>query len=141
VKCYHTVAESRQLGRHPITVAADFALSREIFESVMNRQADLVGVGRLLAICAANGRGSEILSTMAAGAGEYEIAEFPVTVPVMDNSQEALTKQDLAILRSEMNHQFDDLKETFRDSQTELLKAFYAFTESNRQRVNQFEGN
>ncbi len=66
----------------------------------------------------------------------------------MENGQEPATKQDvaevrqeLAMSRSEMNHQFDDLKETFRDSQTELLKAFYAFTESNRQRVNQLEGN
>ena len=40
-----------------------------------------------------------------------------------------------------MNHQFDDLKEAFRDSQTELPKAFYGFTESNRQRVTQLEGN
>jgi hypothetical protein len=70
----------------------------------------------------------------------------------MDNGHEPATKQDLAevrqelrqdmaILRSEMNHQFDDLKEAFRDTQTELLKAFYSFTESNRQRVTQLEGN
>lgn len=76
----------------------------------------------------------------------------------MDNSHEPATKQDLAgvrqelkqdiadvrqevaILRSEMSHQFDGLKETMRDSQTELLKAFYSFTESNRHRVSQVEG-
>jgi len=51
----------------------------------------------------------------------------------------AEVRQEVAILRSEMNHQFDDLKETFRDSQTELLKAFYGFTESNRHRVGQVE--
>jgi ElaB/YqjD/DUF883 family membrane-anchored ribosome-binding protein len=51
------------------------------------------------------------------------------------------TKQDLEQLRSEFHHGFDDLKEVFRDSQTELLKAFYSFTESNHQRVTQIEGN
>ena len=35
----------------------------------------------------------------------------------------------------------DRLIEAFRDSQTELLKAFYSFTESNRQRVSQVEAN
>jgi len=40
-------------------------------------------------------------------------------------------------LRSEMNHQYDDLKETLRDSETKLLKAFYSFAESNHQRLAQ----
>ena len=35
----------------------------------------------------------------------------------------------------------DRLVESVRDVQTELLKAFYSFTESNRQRVTQLEGN
>ena len=34
------------------------------------------------------------------------------------------------MLRAEMGHSFDDLKQTFRDSQTELLKAFYSYRES-----------
>jgi hypothetical protein len=61
----------------------------------------------------------------------------------MDNGHQPATKQDLAsvrqevaMLRSGMNHQFDDLKESFRDTQTELLKAFESFTESNLQRFN-----
>ena len=58
---------------------------------------------------------------------------------IADTRQEL--RQEIAMVRSEMNHQFDDLKETVRDSQTELLKAFYSFGESNRQRVNQLEGN
>ena len=33
-------------------------------------------------------------------------------------------------LRSEMNHQFDDLKESMRDGQTEILKAFYGYTQT-----------
>jgi hypothetical protein len=33
-------------------------------------------------------------------------------------------------LRSESHHGFDDLKETMRDSQTEMLKAFYGFAQS-----------
>ena len=32
------------------------------------------------------------------------------------------------MLRSEMHHQFHELTETMRDSQTELLKAFYGYT-------------
>jgi len=43
-------------------------------------------------------------------------------------------------LRSEMHHQYDDLKKTIRDSETKLLKAFYAFAESNQQRLAQVEG-
>jgi hypothetical protein len=50
----------------------------------------------------------------------------------MDDLNAPATKGDLQQLRSEseqlrseMNHQFDDLKETVRDIQTEILKAFY----------------
>jgi hypothetical protein len=53
----------------------------------------------------------------------------------MDNGQEPATKQDIAQLRSAMNHQYDDLKETIRDSETKLLKAFYTFAESNQTRL------
>ena len=63
----------------------------------------------------------------------------------MDNGNEPATKQDLAKaiaeLRTEMKAMQDQLIEAFRDSQTELLKAFYSFTESNRQRLAQLEGN
>jgi hypothetical protein len=57
----------------------------------------------------------------------------------MDNGHEPATKQDLQILRSEMNHQYDDLKETIRDVQTEMLKAFYSFAESNQKRMAEME--
>lgn len=33
-------------------------------------------------------------------------------------------------LRSEFQHGFDELKETMRDGQTELLRAFYSFAQS-----------
>ena len=42
-------------------------------------------------------------------------------------------------LRSEFLHGFDDLKEAIRDSQTELLKAFYSFTTSYQERLTQGE--
>jgi hypothetical protein len=66
----------------------------------------------------------------------------------MDDLNAPATKGDLqeavqgAVeqLRSEMNHQYDDLKETLRDSETKLLKAFYSFAESNHQRLAQVEG-
>jgi hypothetical protein len=50
----------------------------------------------------------------------------------MDNGNESATKQDVAQLRSEFQHGFDDLKEKMRDVQTELLKAFSSLGESNR---------
>ena len=47
----------------------------------------------------------------------------------MDDANAPATKGDLhsAVeqLRGEMQHQFDELKETIRDSQAETLKAFY----------------
>jgi len=68
----------------------------------------------------------------------------------MNNGHEPVTKADLeelradmnqndAMLRSEFQHSFDDLKETLRDTQTELLKAFYSFTTTNQQRLTQLE--
>jgi hypothetical protein len=55
----------------------------------------------------------------------------------MDDLNAPATKGDLELLRgeseqlrSEMNHQFDDLKETVRDIQTEILKAFYGYTQT-----------
>ena len=63
----------------------------------------------------------------------------------MENGNQPATKQDLAEARTEMENRMqameDRLIEAFRDSQTELLKAFYSFTESNRQRVSQVEAN
>ncbi|HMD70902.1 MAG TPA: hypothetical protein VKF41_06135 [Bryobacteraceae bacterium] len=55
----------------------------------------------------------------------------------MENGHEPATKQDIVALkqdmeqlRSEFHHGFDDLKEAMRDGQTEILKAFYSFAES-----------
>jgi hypothetical protein len=57
----------------------------------------------------------------------------------VDNGSQPATKQDIAEVRTEiaevrteMKAMEDRLIEAFRDSQTELLKAFYSFTESNR---------
>jgi len=52
----------------------------------------------------------------------------------MDDLNAPATKGDLQggveQLRSEMNHQYDDLKETLRDVQTEILRAFYGYTQT-----------
>ena len=57
----------------------------------------------------------------------------------MDNGHEPARKADLhelaQQLRSEIQHGFDDLKETLRDGQTELLRAFYNYAKSNDERV------
>jgi hypothetical protein len=50
-------------------------------------------------------------------------------------------KQDIAEVCAELKAMDGRLIKAFRDSQTELLKAFYSFTESNRQRVSLVEGN
>jgi|SRR5690348_2561089 hypothetical protein len=64
---------------------------------------------------------------------------------VTTNGNEPATKQDIfdfsGEMRAEMKGMEDRLVEAFRDAQTELLKAFYRFAESNRQRVTQLEGN
>ena len=59
----------------------------------------------------------------------------------MENGHEPATKQDVAMLRSEMQHMYDSLIETVRDVQTELLKAFYSFGQSNNKRMTELEGN
>ncbi len=60
----------------------------------------------------------------------------------MENDRNAAaTKGDIEDVRDAMKAMEDRLVETFRDAQTELLKAFYSFGESNRQRVAQLEGN
>ena len=46
----------------------------------------------------------------------------------MENGREPASKQDIEQLRSEFHHEFDELKETIRDVQTEILRAFYGYT-------------
>ena len=50
-------------------------------------------------------------------------------------------KQDNEQLRSEMNHQYNDLVERLTDAETRILKAFYSFAQSNNKRVTEIEGN
>jgi len=61
----------------------------------------------------------------------------------MEDGNAPATKQDLdrlgEQLRSEFQHGFDDLKETLRDVQTELLKAFYAFAQSTDAKLKESE--
>ena len=56
----------------------------------------------------------------------------------MENGHEPATKRDVIDATTALR---DELVEVIRDSQTEVLKAFYSFAESNRQRVAQLEGN
>jgi hypothetical protein len=54
---------------------------------------------------------------------------------------EARLNERHEMLRSEMQHGYDDLKETMRDGQTELLKAFYNVAQANSRRIAEVEGN
>jgi hypothetical protein len=53
----------------------------------------------------------------------------------MDDLNAPATKGDILQLRTEMNHQYNDLVERIADSETKLLQAFYSFAESNQQRT------
>ena len=55
-----------------------------------------------------------------------------------DDRNAPATKGDLADQETRI---VDRLPEAIRDAQTEVLKAFYGFAESNRQRLAQPEGN
>jgi len=64
----------------------------------------------------------------------------------MENGLDPATKADvkaldekIEILRAEMSHAYNDLKETLRDNETKLLGAFYSFAESNQKRVAEIE--
>jgi len=64
----------------------------------------------------------------------------------MENGNEPATKQDvvglkqdIAMIRSEMQHTYDALIERMTDNQTGLLKAFYSFAESNQTRLTETE--
>jgi hypothetical protein len=60
----------------------------------------------------------------------------------MENGNLPVTKAELqAALQTALQAAEDRIAETIRDAQTEVLKAFYSFAESNRQRVAQLEGN
>ncbi|HEV2135850.1 MAG TPA: hypothetical protein VGR47_16550 [Terracidiphilus sp.] len=51
-----------------------------------------------------------------------------------DDRNAPATKGDIADLRSEMQELRENLQESIRDSQTEVLRAIYGFTESLQQR-------
>jgi hypothetical protein len=57
----------------------------------------------------------------------------------MDNGSAPATRQDVKQLRAEMNHGYRDLAERITDSETRVLKAFYAYAESNQKRTEQLE--
>jgi hypothetical protein len=61
----------------------------------------------------------------------------------MENDRNApVTRGDLEdALGAVETRIIDRLTESIRDAQTEVLKAFYGFAESNRQRLSQLEGN
>jgi hypothetical protein len=50
-------------------------------------------------------------------------------------------RSEMSQLRSEMSHGYNDILERIADSETRLLKAFYAFAESNDKRMNQQDAN
>ncbi len=49
--------------------------------------------------------------------------------------------QKLDQMNAEANHRYDDLVERIADSQTEVLKAFYNFAQTNQKRMVELEGN
>ena len=51
------------------------------------------------------------------------------------------TNEKFDQLRSEMGHQYNDVVERIADSQTQLLRAFYDFAQSDQKRMTALEGN
>jgi hypothetical protein len=51
------------------------------------------------------------------------------------------TQSNIEQLRAEANHQYNDLLETIRDSETKLLQAFYGYAASNDKRMTQQDAN
>jgi hypothetical protein len=54
---------------------------------------------------------------------------------------EGRLNERIEILRSEMQYSLQDMTEAMRDGQTEVLKAFYSFAQSNNKRMMELEGN
>lgn len=52
----------------------------------------------------------------------------------------AALKQDVDQLRSETNHQYNDVVERIDDLKTELLSAFYSFAKGEQKRMAHIEG-
>jgi hypothetical protein len=59
----------------------------------------------------------------------------------LEDQNAPATKGDIAQLRAEIGHQYNDLVERIADSQPALLKAFYGYAEGNNKRVAELEGN
>jgi hypothetical protein len=55
--------------------------------------------------------------------------------------REARINERYEMLRAEVQPGYNDLRESFRDSQTGLLTAFYSFAQSNNKRFAELEGN
>src|SRR3954447_14860461 len=47
--------------------------------------------------------------------------------------------EKIEMMRAESHHAYDDIKETFRDGQTELLKAFYSYARSTDAKLKESE--
>jgi hypothetical protein len=54
----------------------------------------------------------------------------PATKAAVTDTEERLNKR-IEILRAEVSHGYNDLKETLHAHDTKLLDAFYSFAESN----------
>ena len=68
-------------------------------------------------------------------ATEVRLDKMDARLDKMDARLDDL-KQGQEMLRSEMQHFSDDLKEVMRDNQTELLKAFYSYATTTDLKLN-----
>jgi len=50
-------------------------------------------------------------------------------------------REKIDVLRTDVNHGYNNIVERIADSQTELRKAFYGYAQSNNKRVAELEGN
>ena len=72
-------------------------------------------------------------------ATKQDISELRTEFSGLRSELRSEIRQTAEQLRSEFQHGFDDVKETLRDVQTELLKAFYSFAQSTDAKLKETE--
>ncbi len=74
-----------------------------------------------------------------APATKADIAALDQKITVLDQKITEALDENIAMVRAEIHHISDDLKEQMRDNQTELLRAFYGHMQTQDTRLNSSE--
>jgi hypothetical protein len=75
-----------------------------------------------------------------APATKGDIVDLDVRIEDLDQRVADLD-QRIEMLRTEVQHGYNDLREAIRDTQTEVLRAFYSFAQTHSKRFGELEVN